>query len=78
MNAKERHDKGAVVNEIEAAKPLGLGVLTLQNYRYLRTALSYIKLDRPVRYLVSDLEEYLNAQRIVPEASEQEGKGHGI
>jgi len=65
------------VNEIDAARMLGLSVQTLRNYRYLRTGPPYLKLGRAVRYLVEDLEKYLAARRIVPEENEREEQTKG-
>ena len=55
------------VDEHKAAKMLGKSVQTLRNERFLRKGCPYVKLGRSVRYLISDLSDYLNQNRIDPE-----------
>ncbi len=55
-----------VVNEKVAAEMLDKNVQSLRNDRHLQKGVSYIKMGRSVRYLISDLEEYLLSNRIVP------------
>ncbi len=55
------------VNEYEAAKILCKSVTSLRNERFLRKGCPYIKMGRSVRYLVSDVHEYLKSHRINPD-----------
>jgi hypothetical protein len=58
------------LNEHEAASMLCLAVQTLRNARHLRMGCPYIKIGRSVRYLLSDVEEYLQKNRIDPEQNQ--------
>jgi hypothetical protein len=58
-----------VVNEHEAAKFLKKSVQTLRNDRCSRKGPAYLKLGRSVRYRVSDLLDYIERNRIDPEAA---------
>jgi len=58
-----------ILNEHEAAKAVGKSVQTLRNDRHLRRGCPYVKLGRSVRYLLSDIQNYLQKHRIDPEAS---------
>ena len=58
--------KEKALNEHEAAFILGLAVQTLRNDRHLRQGCPYVKIKRSVRYLVSDIENYLMKNRIDP------------
>jgi len=60
------------LNDVEAAKVLGLKPQTLRNLRHYKKGPPYIKLGRAVRYLKADLEEYLRKNRIVPGRSRGE------
>jgi predicted DNA-binding transcriptional regulator AlpA len=55
------------LNEKEAADFLGLSVCTLRNYRHASRGPAYLKLSRAIRYLESDLREYRESKRVVPE-----------
>lgn len=55
------------VDEHEAAKLLAKSVQTLRNDRFLKKGCPYLKLGRSVRYLISDLNNYLIQNRIDPE-----------
>ena len=54
-------------NEHEAAALLKSSVQTLRNNRFLRKGCPYIKIGRSVRYLLSDIQDYLERNRINPE-----------
>jgi hypothetical protein len=56
-----------ILNEHEAASILGLAVQTMRNARHARAGCPYIKIGRSVRYLLSDVEDYLMKNRIEPE-----------
>ena len=56
------------VREKTAAEILGKSVQTLRNERHLRRGCPWIKMGRSVRYLLSDLEDYLKSNRIDPAA----------
>ncbi len=53
------------VNEHEAAAILSKSVQTLRNERFLRKGVPYLKMGRSCRYLLSDLNDYLQKHRIV-------------
>ena len=56
-----------VLNDVEAADFLGLAAQSLRNARSRREGPPYIKLGRRIVYKVSDLEEYIDKHRIVPQ-----------
>lgn len=53
-----------------AARVLGLGYRTLEQWRYQGKGPPYLKVGRQVRYLPHELEAWLRGRRIEPE-------GHG-
>jgi hypothetical protein len=55
------------VNEHEAAQIFRKSVQTLRNERFLKKGCPYVKLGRSVRYLISDINNYLVQNRIDPE-----------
>jgi Helix-turn-helix domain len=56
-------------NDVEAAKFLGLGsAQTLRNWRFLGKGPAYCRLGRRIVYLQEDLDRFLRAGRIDPEA----------
>jgi phage terminase Nu1 subunit (DNA packaging protein) len=57
------------VNERQAAALLGRSVQTLRNWRQDRRGLPYVKQGRSVSYLVADIQSFLQANRIDPEAT---------
>jgi hypothetical protein len=61
------------LNEKQAADYLGLKVQTMRNYRGTRRGPAYHKLGSRVIYRLTDLENYLQARRIDPEARRGEG-----
>lgn len=54
------------IDEHQAAAIFKKSVQTLRNDRHLRKGCPYIKLGRSVRYLVSDIQDYLLRSRIDP------------
>lgn len=62
------------LNDIEAAKFLGVAVQTLRNWRHLSKGPAYLKLSPGPRgrvgYLLNDLEAYRTRCRIDPERTE--------
>jgi len=58
------------VNEHKASRMLSKSVQSLRNERFLKKGCPYVKLGRSVRYLVSDLINYLDQNRIDPESME--------
>ncbi|UCE07462.1 MAG: helix-turn-helix domain-containing protein [bacterium] len=59
-----------MLNDLEAARLLGLRPQTLRNWRHKQRGPSYIKLGRRVVYKLSDLSEYLTKHRINPEKTD--------
>jgi len=55
------------VKERKAAQILSKSVQTLRNDRFLKKGCPYVKLGRSVRYLISDINNYLVQNRIDPE-----------
>ena len=66
MNIKQTFQ---ILTEKEASKILGRAVQTLRNDRHTRKGCPYIKMGRSVRYLLSDIENFLAKHRIVPEVN---------
>ena len=66
--------KSQYVNDIKAAEILDCSAQTLRNYRHLGKGPVYRKCGRMVRYLVSDLHDFMNAGRIDPEARREAGE----
>jgi hypothetical protein len=58
------------MDEFKAASLLNQSVQTLRNHRFLGKGCPYIKLGRSVRYLLSDIQDYLERNRIDPEKME--------
>lgn len=55
-------EKTQLINEVEAAKYLGLCVATLRAWRSTRRVnLRYHKIGRAVRYRIEDLEAFLQS-----------------
>ena len=51
----------AAMNEIEAAERLGLSVATLRAWRHRGKGPRFVRLGRAVRYLPTDLAEFIRA-----------------
>lgn len=56
------------LTEIAAARRLGLKVATLRAWRRQARGPAYVRLGRAVRYLASDVEDFLRANRHGPPA----------
>jgi predicted DNA-binding transcriptional regulator AlpA len=54
------------LTELEAAARLGLKVATLRAWRCQGRGPAYVRLGRAVRYLLADIEEFLNSNRHAP------------
>jgi excisionase family DNA binding protein len=54
------------LTEAEAAERLGLKVATLRAWRHQGRGPAYVRLGRAVRYLASDIEDFLRSNRQVP------------
>jgi hypothetical protein len=72
--AEARGDR-QYVNDVEAARILSVSPQTLRNYRHRRLGPPYSKRGRMIRYLISDLLDFMAAGRIDPEAREFEVQG---
>jgi len=55
------------VNDIEAAKIIGLAVQTMRNWRHLRKGPKYLKIGRSIRYDLLDIFEWCKKNTINPE-----------
>jgi excisionase family DNA binding protein len=58
------------LTEAEAAERLGLKVATLRAWRHQGRGPAYVRLGRAVRYLASDIEDFLRSNRQVPRRTE--------
>lgn len=56
------------LTETAAARRLGLKVATLRAWRRQQRGPAYVRLGRAVRYLASDVEDFLRANRHGPRA----------
>ena len=56
------------LTELAAARRLGLKVATLRAWRRQRRGPVYVRLGRAVRYLASDVDDFLRANRHGPPA----------
>jgi excisionase family DNA binding protein len=54
------------LTETEAAAHLGLKVATLRAWRHQGRGPVYVRLGRAVRYLLADVQEFLNSNRQAP------------
>jgi excisionase family DNA binding protein len=61
--AREQSAVKEPLTETEAAARLGLKVATLRAWRHQGRGPVFVRLGRAIRYLASDLEEFLNANR---------------
>jgi hypothetical protein len=57
------------LTEVNAAGRLGLKVATLRAWRHQRRGPAFVRLGRAVRYLPSDLDEFLSANRHRPQTT---------
>jgi len=53
-----------VMNDVSAAELLGMQVATLRKWRCQGVGPAYIKCGRLCKYLLKDLEAYLDSQRV--------------
>lgn len=66
------------LTEKQVAEILCQSVQTLRNHRFLGKGVPYVKIGRSVRYLVEDVEHYLQAHRIKTDPARGRGAaGHG-
>jgi len=57
----------AYINDVQAAKIIGLSKQTLRNWRYKGLGPEYIKLNsRCIRYDLKSLDRYMTKHRIIP------------
>jgi predicted DNA-binding transcriptional regulator AlpA len=56
------------LNETQAAARLGLKVATLRAWRSQGRGPAYVRLGRAIRYLATDLEEFLTSNRHSPQS----------
>jgi excisionase family DNA binding protein len=54
------------LTEAEAAHRLGLKVATLRAWRHQGRGPAYVRLGRAVRYIVSDIDDFLRSNRKIP------------
>jgi len=54
------------ITEIEAATRLGLSVATMRQWRHRRKGPRFLRFGRAVRYLPSDLEEFVCRSAVEP------------
>jgi len=66
MNQEER-----AITEIEAAGRLGLSVAALRQWRHLGRGPNFMRFGRAVRYLPSDLSEFIRKSTITPAVSSE-------
>ena len=58
------------LTESEAALRLGLKVATLRAWRHQGRGPAFVRLGRAVRYLATDIEDFLNANRCRPKSAD--------
>jgi len=70
VNATMSDDHAArhVVDEKQAAAYVNLSVKTLQARRAAHKAPAFLKIGRSIRYRMADLDAFLSAHRVDPEA----------
>ena len=56
------------LSEVDAAGRLGLKVATLRAWRHQRRGPAFVRLGRAIRYLSSDIDEFLVANRHQPKS----------
>jgi hypothetical protein len=67
MNGPSAHIQA--VDEREAARLTGRAIQSLRNDRHMGRGIPYCKLGRSVRYLLTDIQDYLINNRVDPEAA---------
>jgi len=60
------------LTEAEAAARLGLKIPTLRAWRHRGVGPTFVRLGRAIRYLPSDIEQYLSENRHAPGSKPQE------
>ena len=55
---------GVLLNESQVAERLGLSVATLRAWRHRGTGPTFLRLGRAVRYLPSDVDEFIRASAV--------------
>lgn len=55
---------GVPLNESQVAERLGLSVATLRAWRHRGTGPTFLRLGRAVRYLPSDVDEFIRASAV--------------
>lgn len=63
------HNNKGLMGEEFAAPYLSVAVQTLRNWRWRRIGPPYVKMGRAIRYRVSDLDAYIEANRIETDAA---------
>jgi hypothetical protein len=56
----------ALMTPKQAARWLGSSELTLSKWRHFRRGPAYLKIGWKIRYSLTDLENFVNASRVVP------------
>jgi hypothetical protein len=64
------------INDVEAAKVMGLAAQTLRNWRHMRKGPKYLKMGRAVRYDLVDIVEFMKNNTINPERLNEEEKNN--
>lgn len=57
------------INEKEVSEIIGRALPTLRNDRHLGRGIPYSKVGRSVRYLLSDVINFMESRRVDPEAA---------
>lgn len=57
--------KPEYIKEHEAAYMMGLSVKTLQNYRWQKREIPYVKIGSACRYKVQDLIDYMESKKVM-------------
>jgi predicted DNA-binding transcriptional regulator AlpA len=65
-------DREQAITDIEAAGRLGLAVATLRQWRYRGRGPKFMRFGRAVRYLPSDLDEFVRESTVTPPLSSQD------
>jgi predicted DNA-binding transcriptional regulator AlpA len=55
------------LDEIEVSRILGVAAQTLRNWRCQGRGPTYVRLGRSIRYLRTDLDRYIDSQRVAPD-----------
>jgi excisionase family DNA binding protein len=57
------------INDVQAAKIMGLSKQSLRNWRHLNRGLPYYKIGRSVRYALADVIEFMESRKINTEGN---------